>query len=151
MPHPPYQNVIKPLDRLLSKELSQLHTFCFKKSWSEKDFCPTSNRFGFMVLKENVLIGFILYHIMGKDAEILTLCVHPFYQNQKIGHQLIQHMIKNTRQQNLHKIFLEVATNNKAALKLYQKNRFQKIGIRKNYYIQNEKGIDALAMQHIIK
>ena len=76
--------------------------------------------------------------------EIVDIIVSEEYQNQKIGSILIDYMITNLNVDD--RIYLEVNTNNKKAINLYQKFGFKVINIRKNYYCLD----DAYVMERVI-
>lgn len=80
----------------------------------------------------------------GYDSEIMTLAVHPNYQNQGIGNQLLTALIDDARNQGAERVLLEVRVDNDPALHLYQTHGFTQMGLRKRYYQPD--GIDAYTM-----
>ena len=64
--------------------------------------------------------------------------------------KLLENIQLTLKKNNLKKMFLEVASNNYQAIKLYKKNKFKKIGIRKNYYLMDNNKIDAFIFEKII-
>lgn len=127
--------------------LADLHSAAFvDAAWSEKQIadslaldttrCLTAEMNG-----QN--IGFLFLQRTNDEGEILTFCVHPDYQKQKIGMALLQAAIDFVRQQQGAAIFLEVAADN-AACRLYEKAGFQQIGRRPSYYTRGDTRIDAL-------
>ena len=90
------------------------------------------------------VVGFIHYTKLYNSVDLVDIIVRKEYQNQKIGSTLIDYMITNLSADD--KIYLEVNTNNKKAINLYQKFGFKVINIRKNYY-----GLDdAYVMERVI-
>ena len=90
---------------------------------------------------DNQVVGFIHYN----SVDLVDVVVNEHYQNQRIGSNLIDYMITSLSPDD--KIYLEVNTNNKKAISLYQKFGFKVINIRKNYY-----GIDdAYVMERVMK
>lgn len=77
---------------------------------------------------------------MADECEIITIGVHPDFRGTGIADALLVLMEK---EQGGKKIFLEVAENNKPARKLYERNGYKQISIRRGYY----DGIDAIIMQ----
>jgi ribosomal protein S18 acetylase RimI-like enzyme len=51
--------------------------------------------------------------------------VEPTYQRQKIGENLLNEFIKITARENIGVVELEVRTDNKKAIKFYEKNGFK--------------------------
>jgi ribosomal-protein-alanine N-acetyltransferase len=98
--------------------------------------------------KEGVeLAGYIIcrYHV--NTCHILNLCVAPHLQGRGYGKILLQDILKHRERKNIEVIVLEVRPSNTAALHLYKKMGFQQIGIKRDYY-QDEEGIeDAVVLQ----
>jgi len=127
-----------------AQTLAELHTQSFSEPWSLAAFqqilsLPTS--FGFC--SEN---GFILCSDLKDDLEILTFAVNPSHRRQGIGSALLTQLQNFAVEHNKKHIFLEVSTENKAALALYHKYHFTQTGCRKNYYHEHGKNIDALCL-----
>lgn len=115
-------------------ELAKIHAKCFAASrpWSATEFAALlqdknvslfSNEFGFLLAR----------HILG-EVEILTLAIHP--DHQRLGHakRLHQKFEEKQMQDGAHCLFLEVSTENHAAIYLYEKLGYVKVANRKNYY-----------------
>ena len=82
--------------------------------------------------------------------EILLIYVNNHKRNIGYATKLLENIQLTLKRYNLKKIFLEVASNNIQAIKLYKKNKFKKIGIRKNYYLMDNNKINALVFEKII-
>jgi ribosomal-protein-alanine N-acetyltransferase len=80
----------------------------------------------------------------GAEAEIHTIGVHPDRQGRGIGRRLLAGLLEYA--DGLRAIvFLEVRTDNDAALELYRSTGFERLGIRRNYY--RPSGADAYTMR----
>lgn len=86
--------------------------------------------------------GFILCQALPGECEILTFCVAPAQRRQRIGEALLRFMIKHAEQNG--RIFLEVAADNAAARRLYEKLGFTVTGTRANYYKRGAVTVDAV-------
>ncbi len=75
--------------------------------------------------------------------EIINFNVLEFFQNKHIGSKLLEELIKVAIQNKLFNITLEVRSDNKKAIYLYQKYGFKQVAIRKNYYID----VDGILME----
>lgn len=95
------------------------------------------------------MAGFIIWHTIIDISDVITLCIHPIYRRHGLASLLIENMIMRLSQhhQQYHHIFLEVSQKNIAAIALYQKNLFEPINVRKNYYSDGE---DAIIMRKTI-
>ena len=104
------------------------------------------NNFSIGIFRENILIGFVLGDLINLkkeiEYEILILYVNPTHRNLGFASKLIKNISLLLKEKNLKKIYLEVASNNISAIKLYNRNKFIKVGVRKKYYSISKK-IDA--------
>lgn len=121
-------------------ELANLHQKCFpNKPWSADDFRDLKNSGCEIIMSEN---GFIVYRIVVDEAEIITIGVNPEMRRNGIASAMIGIIEKTLKNQGVKKIFLEVASNNIAAQKLYENSGFVRVGLRPKYY----DGVDAILM-----
>lgn len=103
----------------------------------------------FMVYKiDDKNVGFIDFSFIYDRIEINYIYVDIKYRKQNIGTKLIEELVLFAKENNCINITLEVNENNDTAIKFYEKNRFKKSTIRKNYY-GNENGI--LMIRELIK
>lgn len=126
-----------------SKVLSIMHDKCFDKSWSEDEFNSIlNNKFNKAVLaitrkgEDSHPLGFLLYHEIDKEAEILTICTLPKYRKKGVARSLLSG-IKSK------KTFIDVDVENFAAMGLYKNAGFIEGRVRQKYY---ENGNDAIMM-----
>lgn len=90
-----------------------------------------------LILKENdEIVAYIYYSDIYERAEINQIEVNKIHRNCGKGIFLLNYMI-NLLKKN---ITLEVKEDNYSAIKLYEKNKFEKKAIRKGYY----NGIDGI-------
>lgn len=121
-------------------ELSNLHKKCFPhKPWSADDFRDLKKSGCEIIMSQN---GFIVYRIAADEAEIITIGVNPDARRGGIGSAMLGIIEKNCKDNGVKKIFLEVASDNTPAQKLYENNGYKQIGIRPKYY----DGMDAILM-----
>jgi ribosomal-protein-alanine N-acetyltransferase len=88
--------------------------------------------------------GFILARVAAEEAEILTLAVRPAARRKGLGRALVRAAAQAAAKDGAQSLFLEVATTNRAACALYQKQGFAPAGRRKAYY---PGGQDALVLK----
>jgi len=124
-----------------------LEKICFPK---ELAYTRRQLRYLLMRANSNVLIektgttlrGFIiiLYRRGTKVAGVETINVDPVYRKKGIGHRLLTAAEERIRKKGIHKIRLEVAITNQAAIKLYEHAGFQKTMLLKKYYHYDHDG-----------
>ena len=108
----------------------------------EKDYVTAIG----IYLKESIL-GVCVFHKIYDEAEIRYLSVHPSYKRIGLGKKLIYKILKECKNENIKRIFLEVSIKNKHALNFYDKLGFKTICIRKKYY---KDGSDALFKEKML-
>jgi [ribosomal protein S18]-alanine N-acetyltransferase len=95
---------------------------------------------------DDKLVGYAGIARLGRfrpyEYEIHTIGVDPAHQGRGIGRQLLTRLIEFAGGGT---IFLEVRTDNAAALALYQSEGFTRVGMRKRYY--RVSGADAYTMK----
>ncbi len=125
------------------KHLANLHKECFpNKPWGEQDFSDLKKSGCEIISSDN---GFIVWRVVSDEAEIITIGVSPSARGKGIADALLKLMENDIKTPNT-KIFLEVAATNTYAIKLYERNGFEKIGTRRGYY----DGVDAILMSKTI-
>ena len=92
---------------------------------------------GFCGYMNNTLSSFISgLHVLD-EIDIIEIGVKKEHRRQGVANKLVSHLQKHCTKNGIRKIFLGVAENNIAAISLYEKTGFNKIGIRKNYYFRD--------------
>ena len=114
--------------------------------WSEQNF-KNSLQYGHIcraLLKNNEIIGFIIFSLQAGECEILNLCIKSEEQNKGYGFKLLKEALQYAKNHNIDTAFLEVRYSNKAAINLYNKVGFNELGVRKAYYPLKNKREDAI-------
>ena len=95
----------------------------------------------------NSILGLCVFNKIYDEVEITYLSVHPFYKRRGLGKKLLNKILKDCRNENIKRIFLEVSLKNKQALSFYDFFGFKTINIRKKYY---KDGTDALLKEKML-
>lgn len=82
----------------------------------------------------NKIVGFAGVIDTVDQLEITNIVVKKDYRKNGIGNELLTRLITLAKENGKDKITLEVNSTNLAAIKLYEKNGFKNVGIRKKYY-----------------
>ncbi len=85
--------------------------------------------------------GFVLARVAADEAEILTIAVLPEARRTGQGGRLLDAAVEATRQAGAAALFLEVASDNTAAIALYASRRFCPVGRRAHYYGQDRDAV----------
>lgn len=104
----------------------------------------------YIVAKTNdgEIISFAGIKIIVDTADIMNIVVKKSWRNQGVGNLLLNNLVSLCKNLNLSSLSLEVSENNIPAIHLYEKFGFKQVGLRKNYYCNNNDGI---VMKYIIK
>lgn len=78
--------------------------------------------------------GYVLLLITQDEAEIINIAVDPKYFGKGKAQQLWEYTVDYFNEKNIQYCYLEVRESNSRARLFYEKNKFYKIGMRKNYY-----------------
>jgi ribosomal-protein-alanine N-acetyltransferase len=63
-----------------------------------------------------------------------------------LGQKLLNHLLGQSLEMEIERLFLEVRPSNQAAINLYESNRFTRLGMRKGYYKAADGREDALVL-----
>lgn len=101
-----------------------------------------------IALFNSQLVGYILVSEVLGEVEIEDICVSPIYRKKGIASKMFTHVVEDCKKQCADYIFLEVASRNINAQRLYEKIGFERISVRKDYYtLANEQFDDAILMR----
>jgi ribosomal-protein-alanine acetyltransferase len=128
---------IRHLDRL-----HEIETECFKDEAFTREqiarLLKDYDSIGFVACVGNKIVGFVIsmIYIDRNDLQghILTIDVLPDYRRKGIGQMLIQETERILKQKGAKASRLEVKEDNYAAINLYKKLGYEKVGKLKNYY-----------------
>jgi ribosomal-protein-alanine N-acetyltransferase len=139
--------MIQPISITHAPLLAAIHAESFgEESWSTdqiKGSLMLASTQGWLLLQGEALAGFIMLQSVAEQWEVLTFAVRPQFRRQGLGEQLLAHVLDQAKAVPA-SIFLEVATDNLPARKLYEKMGFKLLTTRKNYYVRRDRTIDAL-------
>ncbi len=108
---------------------------CFSQPWSEQGFSDALSQGAvFLVAEEEAVIGYIGMYVSEPEGEITNVAVAPDARNGGCGRALVSAMQQWAARNRITRVVLEVRTGNQAAIRVYQKAGFVKLGVRKNFY-----------------
>ena len=132
---------VQPIGAEWAEECERLHGESFAYGWSKVDFeSYLTDRDviadGALANGGKLLGGFIMSRLTPPDSEVLTFAVDPARRGGGIGRMILEKHLENLERNGARLVFLEVADDNSAAMKLYGRAGFKEIGRRENYYLR---------------
>ena len=109
----------------------------FSMPWSRESFedvmkYPFLN--GYCAKCGDDIAGYVIFHCLFEDSEVLDIAVGEEYRRLGIGRKLLSICQDRVRALGAERIMLEVRQSNLSAQKLYLSCGFSKTGERRNYY-----------------
>ncbi len=78
--------------------------------------------------------GYGILSVAAGEAHLLNLCIDPRHRRLRYGEILLAELISRARNAGVKQMLLEVRPSNEAAIALYRKYGFRRIGTRRGYY-----------------
>jgi len=130
-------------------DIMEIERLSFRAPWSRQVFVEELDRdwAHVDVLKERgagPVLGFVIYWLVRDEVHILNIAAHPDQRRRGHASRLLAHVIEFSRRQGCRYITLEVRRSNHGAIRLYRKYGFRPVGIRPNYYVEDNE--DAIVM-----
>jgi len=147
--------ILRPVGLEACFILADLHDRAFPRPWSALEFEELLKSPGvFAVMGEAgepaVEKGFILCRSIAGEAEILTIAVDPAARRRGWGGALVEMAAGIATETGSEAMFLEVASDNTAAVALYAATGFARVGLRKGYYPHPDGARDAIVMRRAL-
>ena len=92
--------------------------------------------------ESGTIVGYAGLLLVDEDAHVTTLAVDPQVRRRRLGSRLMLALVAASRAAAARHLTLEVRMSNASARRLYERFGFAPVGIRKNYYRDE----DALVM-----
>ncbi|MCL2342759.1 MAG: ribosomal protein S18-alanine N-acetyltransferase [Firmicutes bacterium] len=124
----------------LPAHISQIYaieTRCFRTPWTpaQLSYYLEIPGFALLIAVENAkILGYLCLDSVLDEGSIANLAVIPEYRRRGIGESLLCAAELRARKRALKVLYLEVRKSNAAAVALYEKQGFQRVGLRKGYY-----------------
>jgi ribosomal-protein-alanine N-acetyltransferase len=130
-------------------QIMEIERLSFRAPWSRQVFVEELDRewAHVDVLRERAhapVVGFINYWLVRDEVHILNIATHPDHRRRGHAARLIDHVIEFSKRHGCRYLTLEVRRSNHGALRLYRKYGFKPVGVRPNYYVEDNE--DAIVM-----
>lgn len=129
--------IIRKMEVADAVKVAEIEKEVFSLPWSQKSFedaVQKDNNMYFVACDGDKIAGYIGAWGVFDEADVTNVCVASEYRRQGIAQQLLNELIAEGHHRGIFSLFLEVRESNLPAQKLYEKNGFQNVGMRKNFY-----------------
>ncbi len=136
--------VIRPMTALDLLSIKDILLTDFDDFWNYNIFnqeLQNPNSKYIVALKDNIIVGFAGIWISVDDIHLTNIVTKKNMRNNHIAQKMLEELIFISKKENKASLTLEVNENNTYAIKLYEHFNFKKVGLRKNYYSNNENAI----------
>jgi ribosomal-protein-alanine N-acetyltransferase len=132
--------------------MAAVHATNFDEAWGADEIgalLEGPGGFGLIVRdpQTEAIVAFILARAVADEAEVLTLAVDPPHRRSGVGRALVEAVALGAAAAGARSLFLEVASDNDAALGLYRAAGFSPAGRRPAYYRRGAGAVDALVLR----
>ena len=131
-------------------DIMEIERLSFRAPWSRQVCVEELDRdwAHVDVLKERRpdarVIAFVNYWLVRDEVHVLNVATHTDARRQGHGSRLLEHVIAFATRHKCRYVTLEVRRSNAGAIRLYRKYGFRPVGIRPNYYVEDNE--DAIVM-----
>lgn len=129
---------IEPAEARDAAAVATIHAQGFHRGWSREEFasyiagrdtpvyvaCDSRRR----------IAGFAMLRLAADEAELITIAVDARWRRKGVGKALLRAALEDLAMTPARRLYLEVAADNPAALRLYALNGFGRISERQGYY-----------------
>lgn len=133
-------------------QLENLEKLCFSMPWTREQLesqLPDAQHVFLVAVDGESVLGYVGMMFVLDEGYISNVAVSPEARRRGIGDALIAELLLRAEEKALSFVTLEVRESNEAAIRLYQKHGFQKVGLRKKYYDLPKE--DAILMTKFLK
>ena len=113
--------------------IGALERLCFSDPWPEAVIRSCLPKYLLLCEGEEVLGYVCLSHVLD-EGNIDSIAVAPAHRRRGLGQALLDAALARSRELALSELQLELRAGNAAALALYEKNGFVRVGLRRDYY-----------------
>jgi ribosomal-protein-alanine N-acetyltransferase len=141
--------VIEPMRVADIDAVMEIERVSFRSPWSAHVFSEEMVREWAHVdvvrdVGEGFAVAFANYWLVADEIHLLNLATHPLVRRAGHASRLLAHIIEFGRRHDCRIVTLEVRRSNAAALRLYRRFAFKPVGVRPNYYAEDQE--DAIVM-----
>jgi len=118
------------------EDIAELERLCFSEPWSRESLkLLCGEDFPSVVLELcGSAVGYIGSQKVLDELQITNVAVHPDHRGKGLGSALLEEFLAMAERLSIATVSLEVRVSNTAALSLYEKFGFLRVGTRRGFY-----------------
>ena len=120
-----------------AEEVSRIEAAVFSQPWSRQGFLDAiamEDTVFLVAEEEGQILGYVGMYVSLDEGEITNVAVSPEARRKGVGQSLLETLKQEAEARQLAQIVLEVRVSNEPAIRLYQRNGFENVGLRKGFY-----------------
>ena len=124
-----------------TETVAKIEAAAFSEPWPQQEFlkaCDNANYLYLTALDKETVVGYAGATIVLDEADITNIAVEEGYRQLGIGEKLLLLLTEEAKKRGAARMFLEVRVSNGAAIGLYEKLGFSRVGLRKKFYRRPE-------------
>ena len=134
------------VDELMPYERQMFGSEAWTANGYRNELADTKRRYYLAAVDgQGALVGWAGVMILDETAEVLTVGVLPAARRRGVGTALLHGLLTEADRRGALEIFLEVRVDNDAAQAMYEREGFERVGIRPGYYDNGR--VDAVVMR----
>lgn len=129
--------IVRPMTEQDLDEVVEIENTAFSQPWTKQGFLDTLRNKDtlYLVAEENgEILGYLGLWQYFEEADITNVAVKSTARRKGVGTALLEEIIKQAEVRGITVLTLEVRKSNEAAIRLYEKQGFQSVGIRPGFY-----------------
>jgi ribosomal-protein-alanine N-acetyltransferase len=145
----PQPYLIEPMKAADLDAVMEIERVSFRSPWSRQVFLEEMARDWAHVdvvrdVATRKVVAFGNYWLVADEVHVLNLATHPLARRAGHASRMLAHMVDFARRELCRYVTLEVRRSNAVALRLYRRFAFRAVGVRPNYYAEDQE--DAIVM-----
>lgn len=128
--------IIRKIQKCDIPQIAKIEQDCFSQCWSENAIMQSldiDNNIMLCAASNDTVCGYIFADFVLDEVNLNRIAVDIDYRRKGIAAELLKALFDNTADF-AQKVMLEVRKSNIAAISLYERNGFETVGMRKNFY-----------------
>lgn len=128
---------IGPLSAGQVEAVAAIEAASFTTPWQPETFRGLMERDGIVMLAMTdgeEVVGYAILWCIVDQGELANIAISEDRRGSGLGGTLLQHVLQTAQERGVEKLFLEVRESNEAALAMYARHGFERVGVRPRYY-----------------